>query len=389
MNANGRGIEMPKNESNGKLHLPELSISGFRGIRKLRIGELGRVTLLTGKNGVGKTTVLEAVQIFASRARNPSVWKDVFYKHDEYVSGEDAPGERENSPDLKSLFYGRELTRNSSISIGPSQKKDQLEIKFQSSGQNSRGKKIPSDAFVVTYNKIGYSVPLITSRPVLRRMRGGGMVETMQEISVVESESGNRKLPAPMKFVTIGPGLLQNEQVAQLWDDGIMEGTDEQAIEALKLMCGPDLERVNLIGDGQGSPSGRRRPVAKFSGRNKPVPLRSLGDGAIRIFGLTLALVASSNGFLLVDEIENGIHHSVQAQVWGLLLRMAEMSNVQIIATTHGSDCVKKFAEAAWEEKKIKGMLIQLEKREDGDLQAVEYPEKALLSATRHNFEVR
>lgn len=52
------------------LHLPTLAINGFRGIRELSISRLGRVTLLTGDNGVGKTTVLEAVRVFAARGRH-------------------------------------------------------------------------------------------------------------------------------------------------------------------------------------------------------------------------------------------------------------------------------------------------------------------------------
>ena len=46
------------------LHLDSLYISGFRGIPKLEIPRLGRVTLLAGKNGVGKTTVLDAVRMY-------------------------------------------------------------------------------------------------------------------------------------------------------------------------------------------------------------------------------------------------------------------------------------------------------------------------------------
>ena len=47
------------------LHLPSLVIRNFRGIDELTIPRLGRVTLLTGKNGVGKTTVLDAVRVWA------------------------------------------------------------------------------------------------------------------------------------------------------------------------------------------------------------------------------------------------------------------------------------------------------------------------------------
>ena len=45
------------------LLLPDLYIENFRGIRKLSIPRLGRVTLLSGRNGVGKTTVLDAVRV--------------------------------------------------------------------------------------------------------------------------------------------------------------------------------------------------------------------------------------------------------------------------------------------------------------------------------------
>ena len=49
------------------LHLPDLYIEGFRGIDKLSIPRLGRVTLLAGRNSVGKTTVLDAVRVYAAR----------------------------------------------------------------------------------------------------------------------------------------------------------------------------------------------------------------------------------------------------------------------------------------------------------------------------------
>ena len=54
---------------NNNLHLPDLTIKGFRGIDELSIPRLGRVTLLAGKNSVGKTTVLDAVRIYAARGR--------------------------------------------------------------------------------------------------------------------------------------------------------------------------------------------------------------------------------------------------------------------------------------------------------------------------------
>ena len=58
-----------------RLHLRNLSIRGFLGIKDLCIGRLGRVTLLTGRNGVGKTTVLDAVRVYAARGAFPALYQ--------------------------------------------------------------------------------------------------------------------------------------------------------------------------------------------------------------------------------------------------------------------------------------------------------------------------
>ena len=49
----GHGSAAMTEEPNGRLHLPSLSIRGFRGIGGLDIPRLGRVTLIAGKNDGG------------------------------------------------------------------------------------------------------------------------------------------------------------------------------------------------------------------------------------------------------------------------------------------------------------------------------------------------
>ena len=43
----------------------------------------------------------------------------------------------------------------------------------------------------------------------------------------------------------------------------------------------------------------------------------------------------SRNGFLLLDEAENGILHSRQADFRKMVLQTAQQHNVQVLATTH------------------------------------------------------
>ncbi|MCY4188140.1 MAG: ATP-binding protein, partial [Bryobacterales bacterium] len=75
---------MTARQTNG-LHLPSLSIQNFRGVHGLSIERLGRVTLLGGRNGIGKTTILEAVQVYAARGQ-PSALSQVLSQREEFSS---------------------------------------------------------------------------------------------------------------------------------------------------------------------------------------------------------------------------------------------------------------------------------------------------------------
>ena len=57
------------------LHFPDLSIRGFRGFRDLTVPQLGRVTLITGKNNTGKSSILEALRLHTHNAAPHVVYR--------------------------------------------------------------------------------------------------------------------------------------------------------------------------------------------------------------------------------------------------------------------------------------------------------------------------
>ena len=118
---------MSQERLDDQLHLPSLSIKGFRGIKELSIERLGRVTLLAGKNSVGKTTVLDAVRVYAARGRH-SVLSDVLEGHGEVATMTDTDGRESVGPHLEALFYGRDASQGSFFSIGPNNDSDQLRV---------------------------------------------------------------------------------------------------------------------------------------------------------------------------------------------------------------------------------------------------------------------
>ncbi|WP_428275847.1 AAA family ATPase [Candidatus Palauibacter sp.] len=252
---------MTQETPGNRLHLPTLAIAGFRGIRELSIRRLGRVTLLTGNNGAGKTTVLDAVRMGAD-----------------------------------------------------------------------------------------------TSSPAVRCR-------------------------------SLGPGVLEDDRIAKWWSAVAPTVDQDKVVDALRLVV-DGVESADVVAEHTGRQRPRDRVIVRLKGDPAPVPLKHLGDGAVRVFGVALALANSRNGFLLIDEVENGIHHSVQKRFWRMVLETAEANNVQVLATTHSRDCVEGFAQAAAECQHIEGALARINRR-NGETWAVEYPEKDMWVAAEQGIEVR
>lgn len=81
--------------------LNSLEIKNFRLFKHLKIERLGRVNLIVGKNGVGKTALLEAIKIYAYRAF-PTVIGDMLQSRNEVNS--QAPAAQKFIDWVKRLF---------------------------------------------------------------------------------------------------------------------------------------------------------------------------------------------------------------------------------------------------------------------------------------------
>ena len=75
-------------------------------------------------------------------------------------------------------------------------------------------------------------------------------------------------------------------------------------------------------------------------GIGRPVPMGFLGDGVGRLLSMSLAFQEASNGTILIDEVENGLHHSALQGVWENLNRLSQRFGVQVFATTHSYECM-------------------------------------------------
>ena len=187
---------MPEAALDQSLHLPSLVIKNFRGIDELTIPRLGRVTLLAGKNGVGKTTVLDAVRVIAAPGHY-SVLNGILLRHEEHVGYLSEQGGDSILPDHRTLFYGRSVASQGSISIGPLDTESQLQLQvspatedtdLQLAGVNSAyWTSLHGDGPKLTAQFLGEEIPHLIShiqsrgsRETIRRI--GAIIQGVQDI---------------------------------------------------------------------------------------------------------------------------------------------------------------------------------------------------------------
>lgn len=373
---------MSDNTGDDSLHVPSLRVEGFRGIRSLTINRLGRVTLLAGRNGTGKTTVLDAIRIFAERGRLSSLTA-VLGRSEEYAGRVDGEQSITETPDFEALFYGRKARTGTSFTIGLAHDSQaQLLVEVSSTDDvpeewiSRQGKPAMSSRVLrITFGKFEDFLPVFDGD-----LDGRGWRWPRRAIP----EDGR---PEALRTEVLGPGLLNNLDLDQRWGEIALTEQEPIALRALNLAASHRVGGVAVVTGDTRSRSRSRRVLVKLENGER-VPLRSLGDGAVRLFGVAVALAGAAGGLLLIDEAENGVHHSLQHEYWRLVLRAAADNNVQVIATTHSWDCIRGFASASYENDDVDGVVVRLE-RDDGGLRAVEYSEEELETATAQGIEVR
>ncbi|MFM8342079.1 MAG: AAA family ATPase, partial [Methylomonas sp.] len=182
--------------------------------------------------------------------------------------------------------------------------------------------------------------------------------------------------------------FITREVLASLWDEVALTPNEDVVIKSLTIIDN-NIDRLAFIED---SNQDNRIPIVKLKELDKRIPLNSMGDGISRVLQLILSVFRAENGILLIDEFENGLHYSVQEQVWQIIFQLATDLNIQVFATTHSWDCIESFAKVAIENSE-EGVLLKVSKSartsHNGKSIVTIYDEKALKTITATDLEVR
>lgn len=346
-----------------------IKINNLRGITGLEIDNFGRINLFVGQNSCGKTTILEAIFMLTG-ATNPEVtfkinsirglgvfsremWESFFHNYDD-----------NHLITIKGNFHEDDKT---------------LIIRCKKTNQVSKPL-LPEE--IREINKNGTSQPnLVTIGLDLEYISSS---EPSKKIKTTIFESDKGIIPEGIKpSYAEGFFLGPYSQASELKSRFDVIQNNKQLLDEVILLLkqiDPNISDLRL---------NRAGMLIANIGIDSLVPVHLLGGGMMKFIDVAFAMLNYRNGIILIDEIENGLHHSAQEKLWDAIFNWSEKLNVQVFATTHSNECIRAFCKSIdMSLFSSEAKLFRIE-RKDEKFRAVEYTQELLSESLESKWEIR
>ncbi|MBI4577099.1 MAG: ATP-binding protein [Planctomycetes bacterium] len=283
-------------------------VEDFRGFRRLDLQGLKGLNLVVGRNNCGKTSLLEGLALVSDPRRAPEL-----------------PGLLRATSGQSSPRFFRWLIRD---------------------GAGGR-----------------------------TRLRAGlpaGWASVFLDWTIPQTEPLEHALGVPPLYVVCGSDGLrlryqvtsgQTRDLASLvlgFGRAVRRRDGEDLIHRILKTVDPRIARVRVDLDKDG------QDIMVDIGLTESVPLAQVGQGVYRLVAILSDIVGSGAAVCLIDEIENGLHHTALIDVFTGLAEAAAIADVQLFVTTHSHECLVAAHEAMKARSEYDLAVIRLFRVEEG-----------------------
>ncbi|MCX6968160.1 MAG: AAA family ATPase [Verrucomicrobia bacterium] len=297
-----------------------LEFTNFRGFQSLKLEGLQRVNLVVGRNNAGKTSFLEGLAILANPERLSDQLPGMFRP---FSSGGNVTRD-----------YFPWLVRNGA-SIA--------EVVLKS--------KINEKSYTISFCERNANGGFLTPPGKTNLWNQGSLM------ALASQEQGIPKFP--IRVVSVLP--RPQEEIVKVFAKAVRRRDGEEKLDQLFHIIDERILKVRVI------PFDNNYHQIMFDfGLSEMVPMSQVGQGLHRLLTIFSEILSGEAIICIIDEIENGIHHSMLEQVWTGIAAAAETLGIQVFATTHSQECIEAANEAFSKRPAYDFSIVQLFRLEDG-----------------------
>jgi hypothetical protein len=285
--------------------ITEIELSHIRGIREGRLAGLSPLSVLVGRNGCGKSTVLDALEIGASRAPVEALEDSL---------------RRRGADDLhlrpEWFLHSKRTQAESSVAIGGVEGRRTLRFVLESEG-----------------------LALFDDPPL-----GSGQVA--RRLGVVQGDRANSRRgwsasphvppqPTEVRFVDQRTGQTRRQTATQLYSAARLAGRKKVVLEMLRALV-PTAEDIEIL-------TLNDIPTLHVSYATGAVPLSLAGDGVRNAVLLSLELGVQPGSLIIVEEPETHLHFGAMRLVANALARTVAPHGTpvnQVVLATHSLEFI-------------------------------------------------
>ena len=370
-------------------YLNRFEIRRFRGLSHLELDGLGAFNLLLGANDVGKTSVLEAMFLLAGFANlhlpvRLQNWRNYLVAHFDA---------------LTLLFHDLDLDIPVSLtahSNGPARRRT-LQISASSAatamvvdeqhvdGGNGSARHTRGAGSVLDQSSstVTAGSRILRYEATVEWQRGdpssfSGTLEVNDgELRGSVSHNPAEEAIIPARFVA-----AKAEYDGALIAEVAVDKKSEKLIQYLQLI-NPRI--VDLAVNGN---------VAHLDvGLERMLPLNMFGGGMMRAAMMLAPCILGNERILLIDELENGLHHTAVLPLLRALLTLSRDQHVQVFATTHSLGPLESLREALSEERfsmfRETTNCYTLQRDRNGQVRPYRYAYEQFEHCIAHGIEIR
>ena len=357
--------------------IEQIVFENFRGFQHLELSDLKPITLISGKNNAGKSSVLEGIFLFLDHIAPESFSK--INKFRGLISFSDTANLWETA------FYQMNVQNPLKISITFAGVQASLEYTRDDTF-------VPPADLNVSQELMEQIIFSAASTYTLKfKYQQSDYIEEGHFIVSPMGITRNMTTPArltpgnSMPFTQfINAAIINNNSdsfTAEWLGKLELEGRKRHIVDILKFIE-PAIDDLTTI-----VRNGNAQLFAKIE--QQLLPLRLAGDGLNKLLFIILSIAVNPHSIVLIDEIETGFHYSMLPRLWETIAQTALENHCQIIATTHSYECIVGAIDGIKKANQSSAFCYyRLNKNRDGNC-AYRYSNDLLQTAVATDMEVR